>query len=232
MVRNAASPIGRRDRLIGTLRSMIVLGDLAPGEILRDAELAERFGVSNSPVREALMTLANEGLVEMPAYRTKRVAPLDRRASLDDLAVLRLLAADGYRTGIARMRERDLGRMQAALAGHHDAIECADRQREWSCSIDFHDAIIRAGGNARLADLAISLQGSLERVALAMALYKTQDGRASMRRIAAAAIACDTEAAIAALMDGHDVAAEAIKRLLPNASAGDDRSARWRVPIR
>ena len=62
-----AEPISRvptRETVACTLRGWIVDGTLAPEELLRDADLAQAFGISRTPVREALLQLEHEGLVE------------------------------------------------------------------------------------------------------------------------------------------------------------------------
>ena len=58
------------------LRSMIVAGELRPGEPLREVRLSERLGVSRTPIREALRTLAAEGLVDLLPNRSAVVAKL------------------------------------------------------------------------------------------------------------------------------------------------------------
>ncbi len=76
----AAEPISRvptRETVAETLRAWIVDGTLAPEEVLRDADLAQTFGISRTPVREALLQLEHEGLVESHPGRWTRVTPLD-----------------------------------------------------------------------------------------------------------------------------------------------------------
>ncbi len=63
----------RRDAVVERLRNEIITGALRPGEVLKDAELASRLGLSITPVREALAQLAAEGLIDMPPNRPKRV---------------------------------------------------------------------------------------------------------------------------------------------------------------
>lgn len=65
------------------LRDWIVKGKLEPGQKLRDKELAERLGVSRTPIREALLRLEDEGLVQTKANSTTLVAPLDLHNALN-----------------------------------------------------------------------------------------------------------------------------------------------------
>lgn len=77
------SPPTRGEWVVERLRGAIVVGELPPGSRLRTAELAARFGVSPTPLREALQRLAAEGLVELLPQRGARVAPLGVAAGLD-----------------------------------------------------------------------------------------------------------------------------------------------------
>src|SRR5262245_29479907 len=69
-----------RAQVYYALRDAIVCGDLAPGARLRDQELAERLGVSRTPVREALQRLEDEGLIETSPRASTRVARPEARA--------------------------------------------------------------------------------------------------------------------------------------------------------
>ncbi|MEU3608415.1 GntR family transcriptional regulator, partial [Streptomyces sp. NPDC035033] len=73
---DALRPVGRtllRDRAYESLREAIVRGDLAPGALLKDADLADRLGLSRAPVRDALARLTVEGLVETKPQSYTRV---------------------------------------------------------------------------------------------------------------------------------------------------------------
>src|SRR5213593_1234309 len=62
-------PRTRAEAIAAELRRAILVGELAPGDRLRQAEMAERYGVSTTPVREAFTALAGEGLVRQDAHR-------------------------------------------------------------------------------------------------------------------------------------------------------------------
>ena len=67
---------GLHEETMDRLRSLIVRGDLAPGETLVEADLSEALGISRTPLREALKLLASEGLVELRLNRSAMIAPL------------------------------------------------------------------------------------------------------------------------------------------------------------
>jgi DNA-binding GntR family transcriptional regulator len=117
-----------------SLREMIIRGEMAPGEPLRQRDLAARFNVSPTPVREALHRLESEGLVRSVLHQGSRVAPIDdeQEESYRILATLEPLA-----TGLAieKMTDRDLddvGRLELAFAQcPEDESTATDLNREF-----------------------------------------------------------------------------------------------------
>lgn len=79
-----------RDQALMILKSRLISGELVPGEIYSAASLANELGVSNSPVREAMLTLVNQGLMETVRNRGFRVIPV-RRKQLEDIYDVRML---------------------------------------------------------------------------------------------------------------------------------------------
>src|SRR5574340_1117707 len=92
-----------RERVYRALRDALVAGELAPGERLRDQELAARLGVSRTPVREALQRLEDEGLVETAPRALTRVTPLAAVAAREAFPVVAALHALAARHGAPRL---------------------------------------------------------------------------------------------------------------------------------
>lgn len=109
----------------------------APGQRLIATDLAEEFGVSRAPVREALHVLAGEGVVELIANRGARIRKLSVRERVDFLEFTEALCMLGVRRGTARI-DRDNNR--ATLDENFDQIEQAWSRRHAS---DFVDALYR-----------------------------------------------------------------------------------------
>jgi DNA-binding GntR family transcriptional regulator len=154
-------PIGRqraREIVAECLRAWIVDGDLAPGEIVKDNDIAAALGVSRTPVREALLHLEREGLIESLPGRWTRVAQLD--ASLSErlypvIIVLEALssslaAANGaeHLPGIEAANQRFAVSVERYASTH--APEDAREVREADDA--FHGAILRAADNPHLSD--------------------------------------------------------------------------------
>src|SRR6476646_1438163 len=104
-----------RDQAFVSLREAIVSGRLAPGDPLVIDSLAETFGLSSMPVREAVKRLVADGLVEELPRRAHRIAPLTRKTALDVLGVMEVLMVGAYELGIPRLDADGVGAMRAAL---------------------------------------------------------------------------------------------------------------------
>ncbi|HZM73800.1 MAG TPA: GntR family transcriptional regulator [Candidatus Polarisedimenticolia bacterium] len=140
-----------RDRAYRMLRDAIVSGELAPGSVIRDGELAERVGLSRTPVREALSRLADDGLVETKAHSWTRVAPLVLREVRDALVVVRAMHELAVRLAVPLMTERHHDLMRAANRRFAAAIERADVDAAVSADDALHDVPVVALGNRVLA---------------------------------------------------------------------------------
>ena len=95
-----------RDQAFLSLREAIVSGRLAPGDPLVIDSLAETFGLSSMPVREAVKRLVADGLVEELPRRAHRIAPLTRKTALDVLGVMEVLMVGAYEVGVPQLRRR------------------------------------------------------------------------------------------------------------------------------
>lgn len=158
------APLQRRrlvDEAAQRLRDAILSGRLAGGARLRQTELADRLGISRTPIREALVRLGEEGLIELRPRGGARVAPLhpdeavelyDLREVLDGLAA-RLAAGRPDAGGLAGL-ERALGRMGAC-------VERGDPTHWFRSHVQFHEEIIRAAGNRHLARLSAVVRLSI-----------------------------------------------------------------------
>jgi len=110
----AASRTLLRDQVTNSIRAAIIDGTLEPGERLHDESLIEWLGVSRTPIREALASLANEGLIEMAANRYTRVASLSGPAH--DQAAMLLAALHAWAIEHAGEAAADARKAAAAAA--------------------------------------------------------------------------------------------------------------------
>ncbi|MFD5375768.1 GntR family transcriptional regulator [Streptomyces griseoincarnatus] len=146
-----------RGQILAALRSALVTGDLRPGEVYSAPVLAERFGVSATPVREAMQQLAQEGAVEVVPNRGFRVVERGPR-ELAELAEVRALIEVPVMLRLARtvpaerwagLRPLAEATVRAASSGCRATYAEADRA--------FHSAVLALAGNQQLVGVAEEL---------------------------------------------------------------------------
>jgi DNA-binding GntR family transcriptional regulator len=140
-----------RDRAYRMLRDAIVTGELAPGAVISDAELAARVGLSRTPVREALARLADDGLVETKPHAWTRVTPLLLREVRDALVVVRAMHELAVRLAVPLMTERHHDLMRAANRRFAAALEAGDVQAAVDADDELHGVPVAVLGNRALA---------------------------------------------------------------------------------
>jgi DNA-binding GntR family transcriptional regulator len=148
----------RTDRVITLLRRRIIQGQSKPGSLLAEAAVAMDLGVSRVPVREALLALERDGLVEFSdtgrAY-VKELSPHD----FEELYVLRLtLEPVAARLAAPALRE-NASALEKNIAATRKARRLPDVTR---LDLDFHEIVLDLSGNARLLRLWRSIRGELE----------------------------------------------------------------------
>ncbi len=140
------------DRLLRRLQDDIEAGTLAPGDRLDEQALAERFAVSRTPAREALLRLAASGAVRMVPRRGAVVSGVSPALAIGMVEVLTALEAEA--AGLAARRMDPAGRRQlaAAHAAMANAVEQLDSDSYIAGNAGFHALIHAAASNAFLAE--------------------------------------------------------------------------------
>ena len=150
------------NRLSESLREAIeeevATGKLLPGTHLDEIELAQRFGVSRTPIREALSLLAGEGLVEIRPRRGAVVAQVTPQRLVEMFEVMAELEAMCARLAARRITEAELTALEAAHERCREAAATRDSDAYFYANEHFHQAIYQAGHNAFLAEQAVALQ--------------------------------------------------------------------------
>jgi DNA-binding GntR family transcriptional regulator len=140
-----------RDRAYRILRDAIVTGELPPGALIKDVELAERVGLSRTPVREAMARLADDGLVETKPHSWTRVTPLVLREVHDALVVVRAMHELAVRQAVPLMTERHHDLMRAANKRFAAALDAGEVQAAIDADDALHDVPVAVLGNRVLA---------------------------------------------------------------------------------
>jgi DNA-binding GntR family transcriptional regulator len=139
-----------RDDVYRRLRDAIVDGTFAPGEQLRDGELAEWLGVSRTPVREALLRLGASGLVVALPGRSTTVSAIDVQVVRDAKDVVAAMHELAVRQVAGRLSEQDLDRMRDANRRFAAAVESGDVGAALDADEELHRIPVVALGNQAL----------------------------------------------------------------------------------
>jgi len=143
------------DRVFDTIQDAIVRGDLAPGARLVEPDLAQRYGVSRGPLREALQRLEAQRLVERVPHAGARVAGLSVERLIDLAHAREALEGMACRLATVRCSEAELDALEGLLEDHSEREELKEGrgyfQREGD--LDFHFRIAQASGNALVTQL-------------------------------------------------------------------------------
>ncbi|MEU0070202.1 GntR family transcriptional regulator [Streptomyces sp. NPDC006332] len=155
-------PLGAvRERVLATLRQEIIAGRLRPGDRLVERELAERFGVSRVPVREAVRALVAEGFVHFETPRrtvVRRLTPNDVKELFELREALEVYAAQLAAT---RATPEDLVEVEALLDVAAAATEAGDAEAITDINSRLHDRITAMAGNTLLIEALEPVAGRL-----------------------------------------------------------------------
>lgn len=152
-----------REVVFESIRGAIISGVLKPGERLMEVQLAEKMGVSRTPIREAIRKLELEGLVVMIARKGAYVADLSVK---DIIEVLEVRAAlEGLASGLAALRitEEEVEGLELTAQQFNQAIETGDFDIIIEKDMEFHDRIFRAARNEKLLQINNNLREQVQR---------------------------------------------------------------------
>lgn len=189
------------DDIADAIRAEILRGELAPGQPLRQEELAVRFGVSRVPVREALRGLCSEGLALWQSQRGFTVSVLAPREAKEILEIRSVLERQGLGWAFAAI---DTDRM-AAAAAILDAAEAASSIDVWSDLNDrFHQTLLTPCGRSELLTLVRQLNNRVDRYIRLLVAHGDYRRRAEREhRAILAAIEANSLEAASLLLDAH-----------------------------
>lgn len=152
-----------RDVVFNTLRQAILRGELKPGTRLMEISLANKLGVSRTPIREAIRKLENEGLVLMTPRKGAEVAEITEKSMLDVLEIRKAL--EELTTGLAcdRITPEQIERLKEAETYFEEMLDGRDITVIAEADVKFHDIIFEATDNKRLINLLNNLREQMYR---------------------------------------------------------------------
>jgi DNA-binding GntR family transcriptional regulator len=138
------------DEVVDVIRDRIYDGVYAPGEPIRQEQLAGELQVSRTPLREALRMLEREGLVKVAPGRGLRVVDADLPALLDAYEAREMIDGLAARL-VARNRDpRVVARLEAVVADQEEALEPWQPAAYTAANVEFHRLVVEASGNAHV----------------------------------------------------------------------------------
>jgi DNA-binding GntR family transcriptional regulator len=158
----------KKDHVYGLIKHAIIAGDLEAGDIFSIDELSQRFKSGKTPVREALIVLTQEGLVDPIPRSGYMVAPITIRDVLEIFHLRTVLEVEAIGLAVDRITEDQLAGLRDSL-DQEAALSQAARgsetgQRAYELNREFHLSIAQASGNSRLVRLIGQHLDEMERI--------------------------------------------------------------------
>jgi DNA-binding GntR family transcriptional regulator len=166
------------EKLFQQIADTIQSGEIALGDEVNEVSLAQRFGVSRGPVREALRRLQGVGLVSREPYMRARVVSLDPVEVVELFQMREALEGMACRLAAERMASEDASRLLADLEADR-GVWMTGHQDPLTRTFDFHRRVVEGSGNRRIVD---SLNGDLHQL---FRLYRRRSGGDIKRKCAA-----------------------------------------------
>ena len=168
------SKISQREKTYKAIKQAIISYEVKPGEPLAEEQIANKLGVSRTPVREALKELQKEGLVKMIYRKGAFVADISSE-DVEEIFLLReILECAAVKIAIPRLKEEDLIEMESLFNSISKDIEMKNYKDIFDTDIKLHSLIVDTAGNRRLSKFLNILNGQVQRMRI---LSATAPGR-------------------------------------------------------
>lgn len=152
-----------RDVVFITLRQAILRGELKQGERLMEIQLANKLGVSRTPIREAIRKLELEGLVTMIPRKGAEVAEITEKSLRDVLEVREALEVLAVQLACDRISEEEIVQLKETAMDFETIMSSSDITEVAEADVKFHDVVYNATDNQRLIQLLNNLREQMYR---------------------------------------------------------------------
>ena len=189
-----------RDVVFKNLRTAILRGDFQPGERLMENQLAERMGVSRTPIREAIRKLELEGLVVMVPRKGAEVANITEKDIKDVLEVRATLEGLAIRLACENMQPEDVERLIQVNQKFIQAVADKDNDKVLEWDVAFHDIIFEASGNDKLIQILNNLREQIYRYRMEYIYHIADHGKLAAEHLQLVAAPKNKEPELAAVL--------------------------------
>jgi len=156
-----------REKILETIRDAILKGSLKPGERVSEPELAERFGISRTPIREAFRQLESEGYLLVVPRKGAVVASLSERDIEEFYAIKIILEGFAAKMAAEKLTAKDIERLETINQRLAQLAKDGDVKTFFRVHNEFHEVFIKAAGNEKLYDMINQLVMKFKRLRLA-----------------------------------------------------------------
>ena len=153
-----------RDEVYDILREWIMIGELQPGEKLRDQELSDLLGISRTPIREALLRLEDDGLVVTKANRWTIVAPIDLKQADNIFSIVKTLECLAVEQGFENFTKEDVNELEQLNEKFKNEMEQGDIISIFQADNAFHEKIVSSSENDELLNILKNLRVKIRRM--------------------------------------------------------------------
>lgn len=156
-----------REKILETIREAILKGNLKPGEKVAEPELAERFGISRTPIREAFRQLESEGYLTVIPRKGAVVAALSEKDIQEFYAIKSILEGYAAELAAAKLTEKEIEKLEAINDRLKQLAEEGDVKTFYRVHNEFHEMFLKAAGNSKLYELIQQLGLKFNRLRMA-----------------------------------------------------------------
>jgi len=153
-----------KERILQVLRADIISQKLKPGQAIREDEIAERFGISRTPIREVLRKLEQEDLVKVVPNRGVFVSELTPKDIEEVLDIRMAIESAAARAAAVKMTDQSLMELKEVGKQLDVALELQDSIMSFETDSRLHNLILVAAGNKRAHRIIINLMGQIHRI--------------------------------------------------------------------
>lgn len=165
-----------REQIADAIRDAIIKGILQPEERVAEAEMANKFNISRTPIREAIRQLETEGFIKVQAHRGAYVAPITEKDVREFYEIKSLLEGYAAKLACMRMSEEDIKKLEDL----NNRLEDAHKKGEWRIAFklhnEFHDKFLRNCGNEKLYQVLFALTQQFQRFRIALTMSGKIEG--------------------------------------------------------
>jgi DNA-binding GntR family transcriptional regulator len=156
-----------REKIVENIRDAIVSGSLKAGSRVSEPELAERYGISRTPIREAFRQLESEGYLTVIPRRGAVVVEFSPKDVEEFYAIKSIMEGYAARRACEKLSKKELDRLQAINAKLSELARIGDIKHFFKIHSDFHELFIKAADNEKLHELIAGLVTKFQRLRFA-----------------------------------------------------------------